>query len=67
MDYEKLGNNIRNLRVKADMTQDDLAKRIGVCRSFVTYLEQGFRKPNTEMLLRISKVFGVTIDSLIHG
>jgi putative transcriptional regulator len=60
-------NRIRALRFAHDeMTQADLADRIGVTRQTVIAIEQGRYSPSLEMAFRIARVFGVRLDDVFH-
>lgn len=61
----KVTNRIRALRFAADeMTQADLAERIGVTRQTVIAIEQGRYSPSLEMAFQIARVFGVGLDDV---
>ena len=60
-----LGEQIRRLRTGARMTQGDLAARLGISKSAVGMYEQGRREPPYELLLKISELFGVSVDWLL--
>lgn len=63
----KVTNSIRALRfTHGEMTQADLAERIGVTRQTVIAIEQGRYSPSLEMAFRIARVFGVPIDEAFH-
>jgi putative transcriptional regulator len=58
-------NRIRALRFAAgEMTQADLAERIGVTRQTVIAIEQGRYSPSLEMAFQIARVFGVGLDEV---
>ncbi|MGV3712939.1 helix-turn-helix transcriptional regulator [Pseudolysinimonas sp.] len=58
-------NGIRALRFAAgEMTQADLADRIGVTRQTVNAIEQGKYSPSLEMAFQIARVFGVGLDDV---
>ncbi|SCF30323.1 transcriptional regulator, XRE family [Micromonospora chaiyaphumensis] len=60
-------NNIRALRFAHDeMTQAELAERIGVTRQTVIAIEQGRYSPSLEMAFRIARVFGVRLDDVFQ-
>nr|WP_240746921.1 helix-turn-helix transcriptional regulator [Cryptosporangium phraense] len=60
-------NSIRALRFARDeMTQADLADRIGVTRQTVIAIEQGRYSPSLEMAFRIARVFDVPLDDVFH-
>ena len=60
-------NSIRTLRFAAgEMTQAELADRVGVTRQTIIAIEQGRYSPSLEMAFRIAKVFGVSLDEVFH-
>jgi putative transcriptional regulator len=60
-------NSIRTLRfANGEMTQADLAERIGVTRQTVIAIEQGRYSPSLEMAFRIARVFQVPLDGVFH-
>ena len=64
----ELGNRIRQLRAERGWSQRELARRIGAAsKSVISYYELGERYPSYETLVRISDVFGVSIDFLLKG
>lgn len=63
----RVTNSIRALRFAAgEMTQADLADRIGVTRQTVIAIEQGRYSPSLEMAFRIAHVFGVGLDAVFQ-
>jgi putative transcriptional regulator len=61
----RVTNSIRTLRFAAgEMTQADLAERIGVTRQTVIAIEQGRYSPSLEMAFQIAQVFGVGLDDI---
>lgn len=63
----RVTNRIRALRFAADeMTQADLAERIGVTRQTVLAIEQGRYSPSLEMAFQIARVFGVGLDDVFE-
>jgi putative transcriptional regulator len=60
-------NTIRALRfAHGEMTQADLAHRIGVTRQTVIAIEQGRYSPSLEMAFQIARVFGASLDDVFH-
>ena len=53
------------LRTKQELTQDELAEKIHVTRQAVSRWETGETVPNTETLKLLSKLFGVSINTLL--
>ena len=63
----RVTNDIRSLRFRHDeMTQAELAKRLGVTRQTVIAIEQGRYSPSLEMAFQIARVFGVPLDDVFQ-
>lgn len=62
-----IGKNIRQLRVRQNMTQDELAQKLFVTRQTVSNYETGKSKPDVEMLERIAEVLHTDILTVIYG
>lgn len=60
-----LGEQIKKLRVAKKMTLALMAKRVGVTLSTVAAYENGTRNPSFDVLVRIARLFNVTIDNLL--
>jgi putative transcriptional regulator len=61
----RVTNEIRRLRFEnAEMTQAELADRIGVTRQTVIAIEQGRYSPSLEMAFQIAQAFGVPLDEV---
>ncbi|MBQ4444536.1 MAG: helix-turn-helix transcriptional regulator [Clostridia bacterium] len=67
MDYSELATRICALRKQSGMTQKQLAERLSVTDKTVSKWETGYTTPDIEMLDRLCKVFGCTLDELVHG
>lgn len=67
LNSEKIGNFIAKLRKEKKMTQEDLAELLHTDRSMVSKFERGIHIPKMDMLLELSKIFGVTINELYYG
>jgi putative transcriptional regulator len=63
----RVSNSIRALRFAADeMTQAELAERVGVTRQTIIAIEQGRYSPTLEMAFQISRVFRVPLDEVFQ-
>lgn len=61
----RVTNQIRRLRLEADeMTQAELAQRIGMTRQTIIAIEQGKYSPSLEVAFRIAEVFEVPLDEV---
>jgi putative transcriptional regulator len=60
-------NELRLYRVKAgDMTQQELADKVGATRQTIMSIEKGRYNPSVGLALRIAKVLGATIEELFE-
>lgn len=62
-----IGKNIREFRIRENMTQDDLAEKLYVTRQTVSNYETGKSRPDVEMLVKIGEVLETDIQQLIYG
>jgi putative transcriptional regulator len=59
-----LRTRIKELRARYDLTQDDLAKKVGVRRETILYLEKGKYNPSLKLAHDIAKALRTTLDDL---
>jgi putative transcriptional regulator len=63
----RVTNSIRALRfAHGEMTQAELAERIGMTRQTVIAIEQGRYSPSLEVAFQIARVFSVPLDGVFH-
>jgi len=55
---------IKELRARLNLTQDDLAKKVGVRRETILYLEKGKYNPSLKLAYDVAKALQTTIDNL---
>lgn len=59
------GDKLRTLRTEAGMTQTDLAKRLNITKSVVSYYELQERTPSPDVLIKLADIFHVSTDYLL--
>lgn len=59
------GYRIKSLRKRDNMTQAQLAQKLGVTKSVISAYENDLRLPSYDILINISKTFHVTSDYLL--
>lgn len=63
-----ISNSIRRLRFEAgEMTQSELAQKIGITRQTVAAIEAGKYAPSLEAAFRIARVFGVGVEDVFRS
>jgi putative transcriptional regulator len=55
---------IKELRARFDLTQEDLAKKVGVRRETILFIEKGNYNPSLQLVHDIAKALQTTIDDL---
>ena len=64
--YVKIGHTIKELREKAGMSQDALARNMKLPRPAISQIESGARKTATDELVKFSQIFRVSLDDLLN-
>lgn len=59
------GDKLRVLRTEAGMTQTDLAKRLNITKSVVSYYELQEKTPSPDVLIKLADIFHVSTDYLL--
>lgn len=62
---ELLGKKLYELRKNANLSQEEFAEKLNVSRQAVSKWECGDALPDTENLIKISKLYGVSLDELV--
>lgn len=57
-------NRIKELRARYNLTQEDLAKKVGIRRETIVFLEKGKYNPSLKLAYKVSKALKTTIDEL---
>lgn len=62
-----IGKNIRDLRLRAGITQEEMAEKLFVTRQTVSNYENGKSRPDVDMLVKIAELFTVDVSTVIYG
>ena len=63
-----LGENIKKIRKKRNLTQDKLARLADIPYTSITKIETGvIKSPSIQTVAKIAKTLGISIDELIEG
>ncbi len=67
MKKRKIGNNIRRFRFdNNEMTQQELASKIGVTRQAILSIEKGKYSPSLELAFNIAEAFDSSIENIFY-
>jgi addiction module HigA family antidote len=62
----KIGKKLKKLREQLGMSQQKLARLLGVSRPTISQIEHGERRIYAEELVKLSEIFGFSVDSLLN-
>ena len=62
---KKLGENLRKLRLKKNMSQVDLATALNVDRAYISNIENGRMNPTLSTLEKIAGALGISMSELV--
>ncbi len=66
VEAEIFGKRVRELRLKAGWTQEQLAEAAGITTTYTSDLERGTKVPSLTIVLRISRAFRVSVADLLR-
>jgi putative transcriptional regulator len=67
MGKEEVKNRIRRLRFDhGELTQEELARRVGCTRQTIIALEQGKYLPSVTLAFRLARAFGATVEDVFQ-
>ncbi|MDW8310626.1 MAG: helix-turn-helix transcriptional regulator [Verrucomicrobiales bacterium] len=61
------GHNVARLRSQAGLSQDQLAEKADLDRTYLSGIERGVRNPGIKVVIRVARALGVTVDQLCKG
>jgi len=62
---QKLGDNLKRIRVRKSISQGDIARSLNVARSFVSDIENGKRNPTLATIAKLAGAIGVSTSELL--
>ena len=60
----KLGERLKKIRLEKGMSQGDIAKKLGVHRSYISGIERGIRNPTVKNVEKLADALGVDVSEL---
>ena len=65
MAKETFGERLSKLRKERELTQNDIAEKVGVTSQAVSKWENNLATPDIDILVKLSDIFGVSLDELL--
>ena len=63
---QKLGQNLKRIRIEKGISQGDIVRKLGMPKSFVSNIENGKTNPTLATIAKLAKALGVKIEELIE-
>ncbi len=64
--YTRLGRNLRAARLRAGLTQVEIAERAGLSTPFISFLESGSKKGSVDTYDRLARAIGIPVADLFR-
>jgi transcriptional regulator with XRE-family HTH domain len=64
---DNVSSNMKRLRKKLDMSQEDIASKLHIARPVISNWERGIGEPSTSQLTRLAQILNVSLDVLVHN
>ena len=61
------GRNVARIRDEKELSQDKLAEKADLDRTYLSGIERGVRNPGIKVVIRLARALGVTVDQLCKG
>ena len=61
------GRNVARIRDDREFSQDKLAEKADLDRTYLSGIERGVRNPGIKVVIRLARALGVTVDQLCKG
>lgn len=65
--HKRLGQRIKQLRKEHRMTQEDLAFKVEVDRSYMGFVERGEKNPTLDKLIKIAQTLKISLSELFRS
>lgn len=62
INYQRLGQRVKELRKSAGLSQDTLAEKCQISSNYISHIETAVGKPSLEVLFKIASVFHISMD-----
>lgn len=63
----RLGRFFQAGRVKKDLTQEQLAEKLGITKKSVSFIENGKTYPNPENIFHLTQILELSLDEFVYG
>lgn len=61
---KNFGQQVKWLRIEAGLTQEELAEKLNIHRTYMSFIERGLRNPSLLMIFKISRILKIKLPEL---
>lgn len=61
---KRFGEQVKNLRMEAGLSQEEFAEKLGIHRTYMSFIERGQRNPSLKILFKISRALKIKLPEL---
>ena len=61
---ENFGKQVKKLRLEKEMSQEELAEKLNIHRTYMSFIERGQRSPSLLLIFKISRALGIKLPEL---
>lgn len=61
---QNFGLQVKKLRLEAGLSQEEFAEKLGIHRTYMSFIERGQRNPSLKMLFKISRAMKIKLPTL---
>lgn len=61
---KNFGEQVKKLRLEREMSQEELAEKLNIHRTYMSFIERGQRSPSLILIFKISRALGVKLPEL---
>jgi len=61
---QNFGQQVKKLRLEAGLSQEEFAEKLGIHRTYMSFIERGQRNPSLKMLFKISRAMKIKLPTL---
>ena len=62
---EKLGQNLKRIRTEKGISQNKIARTLGIDRAFISHIENGKTNPTLTTIAKLAKAIGISVGELM--
>jgi len=63
---QRFGEQVKRKRLEAELSQEEFAEKLGIHRTYMSFIERGIRNPSLIMIFKISRALKIKLPELFE-